>query len=278
MTTPSRLLFDPLLVIPTIEDDLLDFWLDFLDWTEDERLSVGQYSHSYIIEWCTSTIWSNDFTLVPSHLVRDINRTITQLLSRTPIEHNANLYSHETVPAYVSDQPMLVNSFMSDIAGGFASHKVSGVASNPRFWEFPNETLDIVDGETGIELVYNRDQILLSDSRAQVISFYEDQKIIIIGGKKHPVIIRQIALECGIPESRIDWIESEPNKPPRDLAIKLKNFNGISCQLIFIYGRIDHASFHHVQTASQRCGYTLIQPQYESQIVSKLSERAIECS
>ena len=272
----ATIMIDPAVVVPCQYDDLLDFWDNFISWTEDRRVSLGVHSYGYIVDWCTDTIWAQKMDLLPKHLMRDIERCINQLLARTPIDHDTSLSCYDTDPQHISVLPGLSDSFISDVVGCSSNQSINGIASHLRYWSVPQKAVDICQGNFRTEIIYSTDENLNFDIVSKVKKFYFGSKIYIVGGKRSDIVLKDLFDRLGIGSENIEWFESEFSKPPRELDRKLKSFDGNTDHLVFIYGRIDHASFAHVQVAVQRSGYLLIQPQYESQIVGKMYDRAVE--
>ena len=148
------LILDPSVVIPDNHVDLLDFWDEFVEWTADDRVALGQYSHEFIVAWCTSTIWAGDSSLVPNHLARDISSRITMMLTRQPVEHLALLCGRETVPTHLSNIQGLSDSFVSDLVGAVGDNVVGGIASSSRYWSELSSSVDKIGRASCRERVF----------------------------------------------------------------------------------------------------------------------------
>lgn len=275
MNQGTLVAFDPALLMSTDSEDPTAFWTRFSEWTADRRLFLAAHSHHSLVEWCSRVLWDSESNAIPRYLRREVTSQVNRFLSRTPVEHSEPLSVHTSHPIHVAVNGDLSPCITSDLIGIARLDSLAGLGTSSEFWSESESELTIDSLPVRIPLILKPNQQTETDLGLVVKAFYAGSRLIIVGGKKDARVISEIESACGISSSDVQWIESELNKSPRSLEAKLKGFSGLDYHLVFVYGRVGHDSFEHVQKAAAKAKYQLIQPELESRIVAELSSRAL---
>lgn len=276
MKQGTAIVCDPALIVSTGASDLSAFWSRFSEWTADRRLILASHTYRAVIEWCSQEIWDSASTAIPEHLRREVTSQINRFMSRPPVDHPEPLADHPSHPLHIACGGTMGAPMMSDLIGLTTTRPVAGLGTSTEFWSHAEKTLDVDNLEKEILLIFKPNEPTAADIDAQIKTFYSGTTILIVGGKKDPKIISEVESVCGVPQKDVQWIESELNKSPRELPARLKAFSGVDSHIVFIYGRVGHDSFEHIQKAASKAKYQLIQPEHESRIVAEMTSRAIE--
>lgn len=271
-----KLLVDPAILIPEVgTTEIKDFWLRFFEWCKDDRILLGARTHEIMVQWCSDTVWGDEKFQIPKFLEREIAREVNNVLGRRPFPHEI-LADEEMVslPAYISKVEGGGRSLFADVRGTELEN-IGAIATRIESWASSSHSieLDVVDGN--VEVHFSPNLIMKSEKVEIIREFYRDRKIAIVGGKRCQNVLKCLKEDLSIEEGNVIGIESELNKPPRDLSKKISMMDLSSNHLVFVWGRVGHESFEPVQKLCSRAGYELIYPQFVSQIVSELKDRAL---
>ena len=240
----TRVLLDPGLVVPAEDIDpkaLPDFWTQLVEWQADSRFVLGQRTYDALTSFYVDAVCVGPDQWVPRGMSTSIHGAVGRLLGRSPVAHSTMNWPAELRPVYIGPPdlgPILVDDLHRTcedaqmILGSTESHWATVPAFVEAFPPPPGRMTVILAPCLPTQ----------EDVRASLRARFLDTSLVIVGGQADQRLLTALNTELGIPSERIEWIPSEKNKPPRNLAAVIRGAALRAALVVCVTGKIGHAS------------------------------------
>lgn len=268
------LLCDPGLLVPPTDDadvaDFQGFWVRMVAWSTDRRVRLGQFGRDVILEQLGESWPAVTPPQCPQALVRDARLAIGRLLAAVAplpqegaIEGNVDCFS----PAYVHNDE-LADSMALDVAQQHDCGLV-GAATVPQHWA---EDVRVVRAEPGppdaMHLVVEPHLEVPGEVDHRVRRALRKRRVTVVGGRRRPALLRELADLFAVPGESVRWIEAESGREPNlgPLAGMQPEIEVLFC----ITGAIGHAASDRALSHAQSKGVRAVRVERPNLIVDEL--------
>ena len=239
----TRVLLDPGLVVPAEDIDpmaLPDFWTQLVEWQADSRFVLGPRTYDALTSFYVNAVCVGPDQWVPRGMSTSIHGAIGRLLGRSPVAHSTMNRPAELTPVYVGSTA-LASILVDDLCTCEDAQMILG--SNESHWATVPDYVEAFPPPPGrVTVILTPCLPTQEDVRASMHTRFRDTSLVIVGGQADQRLLTALNTELGIPSERIEWIPSEKNKPPRNLAAVIRGAALRAALVVCVTGKIGHAS------------------------------------